>query len=451
MAESAATSADSGSEDGRWTVLIDDIVAGRWVNPETGERVKTPYDHVVIADSLDGREADLVAQLDLGSRLAVVSDGATYDAMGARVAQALRSIADIDTVILEHPHADEDNLADLRDKLAGFDGVVAVGSGTVNDLCKYVTAQDGRSYGVFGTAASMNGYTSTTASITLPSGLKTSIPAHAPRGVFLDLTVNAAAPGYLAASGFGDCLCRSVAQIDWWLSHRLLGTDYKGAPFLIQEDDEKEMNARAAGLAASDREAVGYLQRVLTLCGLGVSFTGVSNHGSMGEHQISHYIDCFAGPRHPGTLHGQQVGVAALSMARLQQMILAEETPPKVRATRIDEADMARRMGPAVAAQCLPEHRKKALDDAGAAAMNEKLATLWPELRQELLAFAIPAEDLRAMLAAAGGPTTAEELGLDPEFYREAVLRCREMRNRFSMLDLADDAGLLADFVAGEA
>ena len=44
---------------------------------------------------------------------------------------------------------------------------VAVGSGTVNDLCKYVTAMDGRSYCVFATAPSMDGYTSTTASITV--------------------------------------------------------------------------------------------------------------------------------------------------------------------------------------------------------------------------------------------------------------------------------------------
>ena len=73
------------------------------------------------------------------------------------------------------------------------------------------------------------------------------------------------------------------------------------------------------------------LQRVLTLCGLGVSFTGTTHPGSMGEHQISHYIDFVAGERHPGTLHGQQVGVASLTMARLQEQLLASETPPVVK------------------------------------------------------------------------------------------------------------------------
>lgn len=435
---------------GHWTALIDEIVAGTWVNPETGKAVTTPYRSIVIEDSLEGRERELVRSLDLGERLAVVADEATFEAMGRRVAQSLRGLGSIGTVVLDHPHADEAQLAELADRLAGFDGVIAVGSGTVNDICKYVTAKDGRKYAVFGTAASMNGYTSTTASITLTSGLKVSLPAQAPQGVFIDLAVNAAAPRRLSAAGFGDCLCRSVAQVDMWLSHRLLGTRYTRAPFLIQEADEAKLNARAAALGQGDREATGYLQRVLTLCGLGVSFTGVSNHGSMGEHQISHYIDCFAGERHPGTLHGQQVGVASLTMARLQQMVLARETPPVVRPTRIDEADMARRMGATIAAQCLAEHRKKALDEAGAARMNALLAEIWPTLRRELLAFTIPHEEMRRMLAAAGGVTSARELGVDPAFYREAVRHAREMRNRYSMLDLADDAGLMDEFLEGE-
>jgi glycerol-1-phosphate dehydrogenase [NAD(P)+] len=286
--------------------------------------------------------------------------------------------------------------------------------------------------------------------MTLESGLKVSLPSHAPAGFFVDLGVSAAAPKHLAAAGFGDCLARSVAQVDWWVSHRLLGTPYLETPYLIEAADEIELNKRAADLAERDVAAIGYLYRVLTLCGLGVSFTGVSNHGSMGEHQISHYIDCFARERHPGTLHGQQVGVASLTMARLQQHMLASDSPPIVKPTRIDEADMARRMGQGIAAQCLAELRMKALDEAGAAALNDKLAELWPALKAELSAFIIPAQEMKQLLAAAGGPITAGELGVPIDFYREAVLHCREMRNRFSFLDMAADAGLLEDFIAGE-
>ena len=57
---------------------------------------------------------------------------------------------------------------------------------------------------------------------------------------------------------------------------------------------------------------------------------------------------------------------------------------------------------------------------------------------------------MHTALAAAGGATTAVELGLDPAFYREAVLHAREMRNRYSVLDLLADSGELAALVEGE-
>jgi glycerol-1-phosphate dehydrogenase [NAD(P)+] len=435
--------------EGGWTALIDDIIAGRWTDPATGRAIDIPYDNVVIAETLEGREAELVEGLGLPGRLAVVADTATYEAMGRRVVTALKA-RNPDIILLDHPHADMAGIATVRERLKGFDSAVAVGSGTINDLVKYVTAEDGRRYCVFGTAASMNGYTSTTASITLESGLKVSLPAQAPSGFFVDLGVSAAAPRRLAAAGFGDCLARSVAQVDWWLSHRIFGTVYSASAYAIEADDEQELNARAAGIGHGDVTAVGYLYRVLTLCGLGISFTGLSNHGSMGEHQISHYIDCFAGKRHPGTLHGQQVGVASLTMARLQQKILASEVAPMVKATVIDEADMERRMGSAIAAQCLAEFRKKAFTPQSASAFNERIANIWPELRRELQAFVVPEAEMKRMLKEAGGALSAGDLGLDPAFYREAVIHSREMRNRFSMIDIAADGGWLVDFAAGE-
>lgn len=438
------------SERPRWTALIDEIVAGTWFNPELGRAMTVDYESIVFEESLDGAEAELVKKLNLGSTFAVVADAATYDALGQRVAKALGALGPVTPIILDHPHADLETVEALRAKIKPYEAVVAVGSGTVNDLAKYATHLDGRKYCVFGTAASMNGYTSSTASMNLPSGLKVSLPAQAPKGFFVDLGVSARAPSYLTAAGFADCLARSVAQVDWWMSHRLLGTEYWSSPYLIQDADEKLLNSKAALLPQGDIAAIASLYRVLTLCGLGIAFTGISHHGSMGEHQISHYIDCFARERHPGTLHGQQVGVASLTMARLQQKFLSSATPPKVSATRMYLADMSRRMGPAIAAECHAEWSKKAFDAKAAAAFNERMEDLWPTLRKELAAFVLPVADMEQMLRAAGGPCTAGELGLPVDFYREAVCHNHEMRNRFSFVDVAADAGILEDFAAGE-
>ena len=443
----------AGLHSGGWMTHIEDVYLGRWVNPLTGRRApRAECRKILIADSLDGMEADLVRSVGLGGSLAVVADPDTWDALGGRVAAALAAAGmPCEAVILDsRPHAALAEVSALAGRLGGFGAAVAVGSGTVNDLVKYATAQDGRPYCVFGTAPSMDGYASTTASINLASGLKVSCPAQSPRGVFLDLEVLAAAPPRMAAAGFGDTLCASVARIDWWMSHRLTGSRYDDAPYQITEPDDGELASRAAGVGERDREAIGWLSRALVLSGLGVGLTGVSNHGSMGEHQISHYIDCFARERHPGTLHGQQVGLATLTMGRIQQWFLSQERPPRIRPTRIDAEDMARRMGAEAAAECEWEYRKKALDENSAAALNEKLQEIWTELRTELRAWVDPVAEMSRKLSEAGGAVTAAELGIPRHLYREAVRHGHEMRCRFSFADLACDAGLLDDFAAVE-
>jgi glycerol-1-phosphate dehydrogenase [NAD(P)+] len=429
----------------RWGRLIDDVTNGVWVNPDTGQVARVPFERVVIANSLAGAEAMLVRSTMPARSYAVVSDRTTYAVQGAAVVNSLGDLAV--SIILEQPHADEGQVAELRDKLVGVEAVVAVGSGTINDLCKYVTSKDGRPYSVFATAPSMNGYTSTTASITLESGLKTTQKAHGAKGVFIDLEVNAAAPKYLLASGFGDAICRPTAQVDWYFSHRMLGTVYQQAPFDLQIQDEADLLARSGGVGRGDPEAIGYLHRLLTLGGFGIAVAGMSHPGSMGEHTISHWIDSFAGAGHPGTVHGQQVGLCSITMARLQERLLSETTAPKVRPTVVDEAGIRARYPASAVDMCLKASRAKAMDQAACDRFNEKLAQLWPELRQQLLAMSLPADTLAAHLRAAGGGTTPDELGMDRQLYRDAVLYGREIRDRYSFLDLAADMGILQAFV----
>ena len=97
---------------------------------------------------------------------------------------------------------------------------------------------------------------------------------------------------------------------------------------------------------------------------------------------------------------------------------------------------------------CFGEAKKKAFDAPGAAAFNDKLAGLWPELRQELQAFVMDPAKMAATLKAAGGATTATELGLPVNLWRQSMKYARDVRNRWSFLDLADDAGLLDEFLA---
>ena len=153
---------------------------GEWIDPDSGASLSVPIQAVAIERSLAGMEADLIASLHLGKRIAVVSDAATREVLGKRVERELAGVAVVDSVVLPgQPHADATTVANLRHACADADALVAVGSGTINDLCKYAAAQDGKPYAVFATAPSMNGYTSKNAAITV-DGHKKTLPAGAP-------------------------------------------------------------------------------------------------------------------------------------------------------------------------------------------------------------------------------------------------------------------------------
>jgi glycerol-1-phosphate dehydrogenase [NAD(P)+] len=56
---------------------------------------------------------------------------------------------------------------------------------------------------------------------------------------------------------------------------------------------------------------------------------------------------------------------------------------------------------------------------------------------------ALPVATMEAALVAAGGPTTPGALGLSRDTWRDAVRFSREIRGRWSFVNLAADAGLL--------
>ncbi len=436
-----------------WNSLIREVISGEWRDPETGKRCNVPFETIRIEETLDGGAADLVAPLQIGKRLAVVSDTNTVEALGRRVAQELKGWTSVEEFVFpSDTHCNEPTVEVMKDKTRHCDAIVVVGSGSLTDTVRYATFQDGRSFASFATAASMNGYGAGTASVTLNNGYKTSLPSRAPRGVFIDLGVSAAAPTWLSAAGLGDSLCRPIAQVEWWAAHRLLDTAYMKTPFDVfhVENDEAEMIRTAPGLKTHSVEANGYLYRVLIEAAFGNNIVGTSHSGSMGEHQVSHWIDMFAGAAHPGTVHGQQVGVASVAMARLHRMLFSLPRAPKIKPTNIDKVDFQTRYGLDIGGMMFDETKKKSFDAKGADAFNTRLEQVWPELCAECSAMMIPPEKIASILASAGGPTNATELGLPRNIWRDAMKHARDVRNRWSFLDLADDAGLLDEFLLND-
>jgi glycerol-1-phosphate dehydrogenase [NAD(P)+] len=416
------------------------LLAGQYPDPETGELLGAAARSLVIEDTLDGREADLVTALGVGDHLAVVSDDNTHAALGHRVERALAARFRVQRIVLGHaPHADAATVARLRAALdEPTEAIVAVGSGTINDLCKMAAFERGCPQLVFATAPSMNGYTSLSASIT-EGGVKRSVRAATPVGVFFDLGVIAAAPLRLIRAGLGDSVCRPTAQADWLLSHLLFGRPYREAPFAMLAGDEHALFAQARALVAGDLAAMRHLVRTLVLSGFGMTVCGGSYPASQGEHLLSHYIDMMRSPEVPVALHGEQIGVCALAMARLQDRVLALDAPPVLRPTAVTHDDVVRHFGPERGEACWRELEPKRLDRVRTDELNARLAAGWDAMRARLRAVTLGAGAMTAVLAAAGAPTTPAALGWPDQLFDDAIAHAREIRNRYTFLDLASD------------
>lgn len=401
-----------------------------------------PVRSIVIADSLKGMEDQLVRDLDLPAPFAIVSDPDTHRVLGARVEAAVRSVGEIIPVRYPHaPHADMDAVNALIAETDGAGTLIAVGSGTINDLCKYAAAKQGKPYISFATAPSMNGYTSVNAAIT-DHGHKKSLPAAAPAGVFMDLEVLAASPVRMIRSGFGDSVCRATAQVDWLMSDLLLGRGYRQAPFDFLMEDEAALFAEPEALVNGDLAAMGSLARTLVLSGLGMTVCGGSYPASQGEHLISHYIEMLHPEDWPGAFHGEQIAVTTCVMAKLQHRIL-NGPAPVVRPSSIGRDDVIAHFGEAIGEACWQETRQKLISAELAERLNAKLADGWDGIREQLLGHAINPDFLVSILYRTGAPIHYSEIGIGEEFFAGAVLHARELRNRFTFLDLAAETGNL--------
>jgi glycerol-1-phosphate dehydrogenase [NAD(P)+] len=430
-----------------YTGILNDLVAGTWEEPGTGKRYNIPINDIVIQSSLDGAEAELVAKQHARQSLTIVSDQYTHAALGSRIFKALKSAGfDVHEYVWDKPSCSEQGVEVIRHATRHTDGLIAVGSGSINDTVKYASFLDKRPYSVFATSP-MNAFTTSTASVSF-GGFKKSITCHGASGVYFDLSVLSQCPPRLISAAFADVICRTTAQVDWLMSHLLFDTSYSETPYTLLALDEADMMANAGVMLTGDRDALGMLTRISAIMGLGTSFTATTHSGSMAEHMISHYIDMFAGDRHPGTSHGEQVGVGTVTMSQMHNQVLSGDSPPLMHATLIPEADLRARFSAEVAENLITQTRMKALDEASAEALNNRFASEWPTLSKRLRSVMLPFDQLRSAMQTAGCQLTATDLALPADFYREAVRSARYIRDRFSMLDLVDDSTGLDAFVA---
>jgi glycerol-1-phosphate dehydrogenase [NAD(P)+] len=187
---------------------------------------------------------------------------------------------------------------------------------------------------------------------------------------------------------------------------------------------------------------MGALARTLVLSGFGMTLCGGSYPASQGEHLISHYAEMMAPTDWPETFHGEQIGVTTLTMARLQERML-DGAAPRLRTTAASEGSVIDHFGARLGAACWAAFAAKCFDAARIEALNARLEENWDSFATRLGAVSRPVAALEAVLEGAAAPRRPEDLNWTHAFYRDAVRHAREIRDRYTFLDLAADSGML--------
>jgi len=164
-----------------------------------------PFETIRIEDNLDGGEADVLAPLKLGKRLAVVSDTNTVEAMGRRVAKHLKGLGAIEEIVLPgNLECDEPTIATVMEKTRTPTRLWQWFRRAF-DVCNTRVSKDGRRYGPrhrrldeWLRRFDRLGHT--------PQRLLRRRFRHAPRGIFIDLKVRRSAPLSLGGGACGDSL-----------------------------------------------------------------------------------------------------------------------------------------------------------------------------------------------------------------------------------------------------
>jgi glycerol-1-phosphate dehydrogenase [NAD(P)+] len=191
-------------------------------------------------------------------------------------------------------------------------------------------------------------------------------------------------------------------------------------------------------LARRDPATVEALFRALVYSGLSMTLAGTSFPASGGEHLVSHVLDMKALQENlPHDYHGRQVGLGTVFACALYERLAGMDAPEFRLVTEETDAAYWRSLAPVVEEEHAGKRRR-------AAAAVERLTEpgTWDRLRAVIADHAVPASVIKQCLRAAGGAHRLEDIGCSRDRFVNAALHCHQIRERYTVVDLARAAGL---------
>ncbi len=330
------------------------------------------------------------------------------------------------------------------------DGILAMGSGVLNDLAKVFAHALRLPSLVVATAPSMDGYASDSAAM-IREHVKVSLYNACPQAIIADTRILREAPERLLQAGLGDMLAKYLSICEWRISHLVTGEYYcENIAGLVRASLQKIVT-NIEGFKAREAAAVDSVTEGLVLSGIAMAFAEISRPASGLEHYFSHLWEMMALERgQPVELHGIQVGIGTLLSLRIWEM-LRGMTPDRQTAENFintfDESAweaMVRRIFGGAAEAILKTARAEGRNDKAAHARRLQL-TLdhWQDILRIADEELPPLKDVENIMRVMGCPTRPSEIGFDARDTHDALLGSREIRNKYLTSSLLWDLGLL--------
>lgn len=428
---------------------------GKTIQCACGKEHKSKAETIVIQNGVIEKDfIDFLKQHGY-QRLTVVCDKKSYLVAGKTVCNALdqNGICYKLHIFQSEPLTpDERSVGNLTMGLdMDCDILLAVGSGTINDLCRYVSAVVGKDFCTIGTAPSMDGYISGGSAL-IYNGLKITFETHPPKAVFFDPAILANAPKDMIAAGAGDLLGKISCLTDWRLSHIINGEWHcEFISDIVQAAIEKTISVRD-GLASGDSDACATLLEALLLSGVCMDFAGNSRPASGCEHHMSHFWEMrYLQEGRPAVFHGTKVGIGTVISLKAYEYITKltpdftaigklERTPFEQWEQAIEEAFLG--ASAEVVAQeksCGKNSLEKLMPRLDSIREN------WSKI-QQLAGSIIHWTEVQSILQQLDAPTKPGDIGVEKEMALQAILYAKEIRNRYTVLQLLWDLGELENF-----
>ena len=391
----------------------------------------------------------------------IVADERTFDIAGRAVTSSLRQAGchvDEPVIFPADPRLRPDiaHVARIRGAFGTETLPVAVGAGTINDLTKRASFEAGLPYVAVATAASMDGYTASGAAL-VRDGVKQTFECPAPEALIADLAVLRDAPQAMTASGYGDLIGKVTAGADWILADALGIEPILPDVWRMVQDPLREMIAEPERFFAGDEDAIEQLFLGLVMTGLAIQVAGTSRPASGSEHQFSHLWE-MRGLEHRGEVvsHGMKVGMGAIVSTSIYDRLLDrpiehldidtavaswpawDEMESRIR-QRYDRVTLMEKALEECRARYIPGHEVRV--------RLTLLRDQWPDLRTRLRDQLLSIRELCDHLARAHCPTRPEDIGLTGEQMRESYVSAGQIRRRYTVFDVVNEAGLLTGIV----